>query len=352
MKKIFTLLTMIMFSCYAFSQNIEQINASKQEAKIKPYAVINDKTPTDTIFLNEFFNVITQAYNYLAPGYGYIFGPHWDSLSTPRAVETAQGYIFDSVTFTGYAIEEALIWTSIKGQASVNGSNLYVKVSKLNGTSSYTIGGTPYTITCPGTLLRTDTVLWNDIDTSSTGWTIANFDPPIYVSANYAIALNVSNFYTNGDTLSVIGGEPCASGIYGYEYTFYKYPSPSLWAQFSHIWTSGGNPIDAAIAIFPVVDRDYVGIESNYFANGLKMSCNPNPVKEDAIIQYALENEANVTLEVYNIKGQRVFNFEEGIQTAGLHSITICANQLSNGTYYYSLKTDNSRLTKKMIVTK
>jgi hypothetical protein len=351
MKKLFTLFAVMLFASLVLGQTIQSPRGViKEDAKITPSLA---KTPTDTIMLNDFFVNATAFYNYLAPGYGYIFGPHWDTTGAPRALETAQGFIYDPGLFpTGYGIEEALIWTSMKAQSSANGSNLYVKVYKLNGSSTYTVGGTSYTIVCPNTLLRKDTILWNDIDTSSLGWTTAHFSPPIYITADYAISLDVSNFYTNGDTVSVIGGEGCASTINGLEYTFYKYPSPSMWVEFSHVWSSGGTGLDAAIAIFPVVDGNYVGVESNHFLYGMKLSCNPNPVSSDAHIQYAIEKDANVTVEVYTNKGQKLFSYDQGNQNAGQYEIIISGDKLKNGTYYCSMITNGQRLTKKMIVSK
>jgi hypothetical protein len=352
MKKLFTLFAVMLFASFVIGQTIESPRGVlKDVAKVTPSTA---KVPTDTIMLADFFTNATAFYNYLAPGYGYIFGPHWDTAGVARAPETAQGYIWDNSTFpNGYGIEEALIWTSMKYKTSVDGANLYVNVYKINGSSSYTIGGTQYTIACPNTLLRKDTILWTDIDTSTAGWTTAHFSPPVYINFDYAVGLDVTDFYAKGDTVSIIGGEGCASTINGLEYTYYKYPlNPPKWVQFSHIWTSGGNPLDAAIAIFPVVDRDYVGIDSRYFMNGMKLSCNPNPVAGDAHIQYAIEKDANVDVEVYSNRGQLLFSYDQGNQKAGQFEIVINADKLANGTYYCSIISNGQRLTKKMIVNK
>lgn len=342
----------MLFASFVIGQTIQSPRGViKEAAKINPSST---KTPTDTIMLTDFFTNATAFYNYVAPGFGYIFGPHWDTAGVARAPETAQGYIYDPSTYpTGYGVEEALIWASIKSKTSVNGSDLYVKVYRLNGSSSYTIGGTPYTITCPNTVLGGDTLHWADIDTTSANWTIAHFSPTIYITSDFAIGLDVSNFYTNGDTVSFIGGEGCASTIMGLEYTFYKYPlNPPKWVEFSHIWTSGGNPLDAAIAIFPVIDRNFVGVNDNYFLYGMKLSCNPNPVNSDAHIQYAIEKGANVNVEVYSNKGQLLFSYDQGNQAAGQYEIKINSDKLSNGTYYCSIISNGNRITKKMIVSK
>jgi hypothetical protein len=276
MKKIAFTLVMLFVACVAFAQSpaLNKIEVGGKLAATHDY--VNAKTPTDTIFLDEFFAALTNAYNYVAPGFGYIFGPHWDTAGVARSVEQAQGYLNLS---DGFGIEAVLIWTSMK-YSNGAGSDLYVRVCEIDGTSSYTIGGTPYDIDCPGTVLGRDTIPWAEIDTSSSGWTAAYFNPPLFIPAttDFCVVYNLSDFYANNDTLSIIGGDPVASSVYGLEYTWYRYPNPDLWAQFSHLWTSGGAPIEAAIAIFVVVDDNYVNVGEGSYFNYMQLSQNvPNP---------------------------------------------------------------------------
>jgi hypothetical protein len=347
MKRFTILLAFVMIAAVTFGQNLQSFEIG---GKIKADREnMSFKTPTDTVFLDEFESALSNAYNYVAPGFGYILGPHWDTAGVARSVEQAQGYLNLS---GGYGVEGALIWTSIK-HTNGSGSDLYVRITLRNGTSSYTIGGTPYTISSPGTVaLGADTLGWADIDTSSSGWTTAIFDPVVYIPAatDYCIVYNVSDFYANGDTLSIIGGDPVASGTYGLEYTYYRYPLPDLWAQFSHLWTSGGNPIEAAIAIFPIVDENYANVGETGFVNNMQLSQNyPNPSNGITTISYAIENDANVSLEVFDAKGNKVFVAEEGKKAAGIYTISL-DQDLPAGIYYYSLIANDQRLTKKMVI--
>jgi hypothetical protein len=85
--------------------------------------------------------------------------------------------------------------------------------------------------------------------------------------------------------------------------------------------------------------------------NGIKLSQNqPNPANGVTLVHYELDNAAKVTLDIFDISGRLVFSTEEGMQNAGSHNINIDVNKIEKGTYFYSLKADNNRLTKKMII--
>jgi hypothetical protein len=349
MKRITFLIAFVLLASFVFGQS-NVLQSSEIGGRVKADRdMLSYKTPTDTIFIDDFFAALVNAYNYTAPGYGYIFGPHWDTAGVARSVEQAQGFLNLGA---GYGVEGCLIWTAYK-YTSGAGSELYVRCCLKDGTSSYTIGGTPYNISCPGNAtLAADTLTWAEIDTSSTAWTTAVFSTPAYIPAatDFCIVYNVSDFYTNGDTLSIIGGDPVATATYGLEYTWYRYPNPNLWAQFSHLWTSGGNPIEAAIAIFPIVDENYGNIGDAGYINYMQMSQNfPNPSNGTTSITYAIENDATVIFELYDSKGNKVVDLQEGCKPAGTYTINL-DQDLAAGIYYYSLVANGFRLTKKMTI--
>lgn len=337
-----------MAASFVSAQTIETpLHAVKHEIQNPGFQNPDPKTPTDTILMNDFLN-LGQAIIYQNIGGGYVFGTNViDTTSMTGLSVDAQGYIISP--FVSYGIEEVLIWVGALQQISLNGSYLIFKVQKIDATSSYTLGSTPYNIQCPGTVLAVDTVPWSDIDTTSGNVTIATFSTPVYINNfDYAIAVYLANFYANHDTIGfVCSADGGGSALEGIEYNWVKYGTK--WYQTSHVY-AGPPALDVALAFWPVVDVNYVGINDICYSDGMKLSCNPNPVTSDALIQYVLENDANAILEIYNVKGQKVLDFDEGHQSAGIHSISVCADQLSNGTYYCSLKTDKGRLTKKMVV--
>jgi len=101
-----------------------------------------------------------------------------------------------------------------------------------------------------------------------------------------------------------------------------------------------GSSGDQAVLVNPL-PTDY-GLFQNY----------PNPFNPTTEIGYNLPYATNVTLEVYNIAGQKVATLATGFEEAGQHVVRWDASDYSSGIYLYRLTTDNYRETIKMILLK
>ncbi len=117
----------------------------------------------------------------------------------------------------------------------------------------------------------------------------------------------------------------------------------------------GGTMIYAAIKIKfeeasadPTVTPSIISLSQNY----------PNPFNPTTNIAYNMQVPGNATLEVYNIKGQKVKTLVDEYKNAGDHIITWNGNNDSNqsvasGIYFYKMKVDGKLSgTKKMILMK
>ena len=78
----------------------------------------------------------------------------------------------------------------------------------------------------------------------------------------------------------------------------------------------------------------------------------PNPFNPSTQIQYTLPEATQVTIEVFNIVGQKVIELVNGQQSAGHHTTTFDASGLSSGVYLYKLTTPSYAETKKMLLIK
>jgi hypothetical protein len=76
----------------------------------------------------------------------------------------------------------------------------------------------------------------------------------------------------------------------------------------------------------------------------------PNPFNPSTTIQYELPLDAQVTLEIYNILGQKVRTLVDDVQTAGYYEIIFNSDNLASGVYFYRLNAGNYTDIKKMIL--
>ncbi|MCB0303474.1 MAG: T9SS type A sorting domain-containing protein [Calditrichaeota bacterium] len=88
-------------------------------------------------------------------------------------------------------------------------------------------------------------------------------------------------------------------------------------------------------------------------AAGFELKQNyPNPFNPSTTIEYDLKQAAKVTLEVYNLLGEKMLTLVNGKQNAGSHRVEFDAANLASGIYFYKLSVDNVSATKKMMLMK
>ncbi len=78
----------------------------------------------------------------------------------------------------------------------------------------------------------------------------------------------------------------------------------------------------------------------------------PNPFNPTTRINYSVGKTGVVTIELYNSLGQKVKTLVKGKKVAGNYSVTFDAHDFSSGVYFYSIKADDFRQTRKMLLIK
>jgi hypothetical protein len=78
----------------------------------------------------------------------------------------------------------------------------------------------------------------------------------------------------------------------------------------------------------------------------------PNPFNAGTTIKYSLENDASVTIQVFDLMGRRIETLINTVQNPGEHSVTWDADGYSSGTYFYSIKAGEFSETRKMTLVK
>ncbi len=85
-----------------------------------------------------------------------------------------------------------------------------------------------------------------------------------------------------------------------------------------------------------------IGLSQNY----------PNPFNPATNIEYSLNVDSNVLLEVFDIQGRLVRTLVNQKQTSGIYNVTFDAQNLSTGVYIYRLNVGANTFTKKMLLIK
>ena len=78
----------------------------------------------------------------------------------------------------------------------------------------------------------------------------------------------------------------------------------------------------------------------------------PNPFNPSTTIQYSLPEVSDVTLEVFNMLGQKVASLVDSRQTAGSYMVEFDGSNLASGTYMYRMQAGNFVQTRKFALIK
>jgi hypothetical protein len=76
----------------------------------------------------------------------------------------------------------------------------------------------------------------------------------------------------------------------------------------------------------------------------------PNPMREQATLEYTLPEATDVRITVYDVLGRQVALLEDGRKEAGRHSVAFNGTTLSSGLYFGRLKTGDQTHTQKITV--
>ncbi|MEI7594619.1 MAG: T9SS type A sorting domain-containing protein [Bacteroidota bacterium] len=101
--------------------------------------------------------------------------------------------------------------------------------------------------------------------------------------------------------------------------------------------------------------RKFVGIkdiDSKESVSKPQLKIYPNPVKDNATIEYNLYSNSDVIVKVYSLNGTEVDEFNLGNKTSGNYTFNINTSSYRTGTYIVSINANNLSKSAKMMVTK
>jgi hypothetical protein len=358
MKKIYAAVAMLSIASATNAQSFAGKAVIKETRLFEIERSSNrDFSPNDTTGLINTGNFIPEfapTGNVLQLGYlggGFVYGVNAESLLR----EVAQGYI--NLNESTVAIGEVImLFVAKTGVSNDPTSKCVVRVFNMADNRATNFdpnnqNGSANSKGPSGTALAQGDLFFNDIDTNFLFFNIVELNQLAVVNGDFAISVDFTDMRSKADTAGLfcdaIGS---ANDI---DYAFHKinnswFVSDFLFSQ------SGSGSLDNNIAIFAVIENNFVNVESPEFFNGMKLGQNfPNPVSNISRIEYEIEKPANaLSLEIMNINGQKVFEQTINNQPAGRNHFDISATDFQAGVYYYSLIRDGQRLTKKMIISK
>ncbi|MEP1304437.1 MAG: T9SS type A sorting domain-containing protein [Balneola sp.] len=132
-------------------------------------------------------------------------------------------------------------------------------------------------------------------------------------------------------------------------------------------WTNAPQTRDDIAQFLITSNLDVVFVDNIYLYKGMAVSNEdpsevpkgfvldqnyPNPFNPSTNISFNIPVSGEVTLEVYNIQGQKVATLVDGFKGAGSHLVNFDASNLASGVYTYRLISKNSVQVKKMLLIK
>lgn len=130
-------------------------------------------------------------------------------------------------------------------------------------------------------------------------------------------------------------------------------PAPgTLVYQIAAVYDMGVSELSSPVEINPSSNADWLAPES------LVLQPNyPNPFNPSTTLAFYLPKTGEASLEIYNLKGQKVKTLLKGMITAGKHSLVWngkdeSGQAVASGVYFGILKSDEERKSTKMILAK
>jgi len=91
---------------------------------------------------------------------------------------------------------------------------------------------------------------------------------------------------------------------------------------------------------------------ANIEPNAFSLNIMPNPAVNTTTLEYTLQEEGNLQVDVYDITGKKVWSQQSGQQDAGVHSqlIDVSGLHMSRGLYIVVITNGNEMSSKKLLV--
>jgi len=320
MKKLYILAIAATLTITAFAQRAS--NQAPVSFDFDKSTHVSNKAVGDTIY----GHLGGTPTVYISTGGGYVGGQNeYGDLSKMQKFDASHG-----LTSTNGTIENLLLW-----------------FGHVEGNPASTIKATIWADNAgsPGNILGTVAIPYQAIDTVGAnlmtngivGWNaVGTFSPAIAIPASQVFWAGIEVTYAPGDTVGLITN---TDGDFADAVTHtYEEWSDNSFVSFND-GTTNSWQLDVALAAFPVMNYNGVGIEES---NTLKFNVYPNPSDGLFNINLASENSGIVNLSVKNVVGQTVLN--KTVAVSGQTKETISLVDYSSGIYFLTIDNQTVKL--------
>jgi hypothetical protein len=143
------------------------------------------------------------------------------------------------------------------------------------------------------------------------------------------------------EKVGFVPGHGTTTDIQTYSYADSKVASGNYTYRLKQMDFDGSFEYSDIVAVEVTAPLEFT-LEQNY----------PNPFNPSTVIKYSIPENVFVTLDVYNLLGEKVASLVNGIQDAGRYEISFDASNFASGVYVYSLRSGSFNLVKKMLLMK
>jgi len=143
------------------------------------------------------------------------------------------------------------------------------------------------------------------------------------------------------NNLGFVGGFGTTTKPKAYSFMDSKVQSGSYTYRLKQIDLDGTYEYSPEVEVDVTTPIEYA-LEQNY----------PNPFNPSTVIKYSIPQDGMVTLNVFNLLGEKVATLVNGIQQAGRYEVNFDASKLASGIYVYTINSGSFNSVKKMLLMK
>jgi aminopeptidase N len=180
---------------------------------------------------------------------------------------------------------------------------------------------------------------YNFKDNGDGTWTVNFMTSQVQTDADFfKMPIEISVYFLDGTNVTekVMNDE----NNQAFSFTYDKEPGTLFFDQSNEI-------VLKTATISVGIDEDRKSISSYHLGQNF-----PNPVAGNTVIVFNLPKASFVNLSLYDLNGKKLMTMADKNAEAGQNEIEVDLSQLANGTYYYTLKTDNFVSSKKLVLLK